>query len=58
MIAWEDRDEAGRAALLAYIGARPGAIRAHWAEIALAVAAGLWAARDWAAIARTVLSWL
>ena len=57
MIAWEDRDAAGRIALLEHLASGRAAIRAHWTEIALGVFAVAFAARDWAAFGHTILSW-
>jgi hypothetical protein len=57
MIAWEDRDAAGRIALLEHIASGQAAIRAHWTEIALGAFALACATRDWAALGHTILSW-
>jgi hypothetical protein len=57
MIAWEDRDAAGRIALLEHLASGQATIRAHWTEIALGLGAAVMSARDWAALAHTILSW-
>ena len=57
MIAWEDRDAAGRIALLEHLASGQATICAHWTEIALGLATFVLAARDWAAFGHTILSW-
>jgi hypothetical protein len=59
MIGWEDRDAAGREALMDHVNSSGAVsrIRNHWSEILLWTVGVIFVVRDWAPIGRTIISW-
>jgi hypothetical protein len=59
MIAWEDRDDAGRVALHHYVKTgRATGLATNWSEILLSVVALAISAPGWLPLVRTALSWI
>jgi hypothetical protein len=55
MIGWEDRDAAGRTALMGHLKTGRTGIGWHWVEIVLCAGAVTVALSDWAVLARALM---